>query len=116
MLIDKAKTPTNYSTGTRLFTETQRLALTARDQGCSFPGCTTPPALCQAHHIQDFAKDGATAVDNGTLLCGFHHREFGALGWSCVVRDGIPHWVAPAWLDPDQVPQRNHAHNPLAHV
>jgi hypothetical protein len=111
-LIDKAKTLTSYSSGTRLFTETQRLALIARDRGCSFPGCTTPPALCQAHHILDWVNDGPTCVENGTLLCGFHHREFAALGWTCQPINGIPHWTAPAWLD--QTPQRNHAHDPIA--
>jgi hypothetical protein len=70
--------------------------------------------LCQAHHIRDFAKGGPTSIENGTLLCGFHHREFEALGWACQVIDGIPHWVAPAWIDPTQTPQRNRAHDPLA--
>ena len=115
-LIDKAKVLTSYSTGTRLFTETQRLALIARDNGCSFPGCDAPPALCQAHHILDWVNDGPTSLENGTLLCGFHHREFAALGWTCALRDGTPHWTAPAWLDPDQTPQRNQAHDPIATV
>ena len=114
VLIDKAKQITTYSTGTRLFTENQRLVMTARDRGCSFPGCTTPPALCQAHHIADFAKGGPTSIQNGTLLCGFHHREFETLGWSCRLLDGIPHWTAPEWLDADQIPRRNRAHDPLA--
>jgi len=116
VLIDKAKTLVSYSSGTRLFTETQRLALIARDRGCSFPGCTAPPALCQTHHVTDWANGGPTSLDNGTLLCGFHHREFDALGWTCQLTDGVPLWTAPAWLDPHQTPQRNRAHDPLAHV
>jgi hypothetical protein len=25
--------------------------------------------------------------------------------------DAIPHWIAPTWIDPDQVPTRNTAHD-----
>ena len=96
----------------RLFTESQRLALIARDKGCSFPGCDAPPWLCQAHHVLDWARGGPTSIDNGTLLCGYHHREFLRLGWTCTMIDAVPHWTAPAWLDAEQTPVRNTAHDP----
>ena len=99
-----------YGSTQRLFTEAQRLALIARDGGCSFPGCTMPPAWCQAHHVRDHAADGPTTTDNGTLLCGHHHREFARLGYTCTMIDGRPHWTAPAWLDPTQTPTVNTAH------
>ena len=51
----------------------------ARDLGCSFPGCTAPPAWCQAHHITDFSLTRRTSVDDATLLCGLH-REHPRLG------------------------------------
>ncbi len=35
----------------RLITPAQRRALAARDQGCSYPGCTVPPMWCEAHHV-----------------------------------------------------------------
>ena len=81
----------------------------ARDLGCSFPGCTAPPAWCQAHHITDFSLTHRTSVDDGTLLCGFHHREHPRLGWTCRMIDGNPHWTPPHWLDPnpDTPPQPN---------
>jgi hypothetical protein len=63
-----------YGEAHRIFTEGQRLAMIARDQGCSFPGCSVGPAWCQVH-ITDFAISRRTSVDDGTLLCGFHHRE-----------------------------------------
>ena len=77
-----------YSTTGRLFTETQRLALIARDGGCSFPGCDAPPAWCETHHIQDWADGGTTTLDNGTLICGYHHAHFTQTGWTCTMQHG----------------------------
>jgi hypothetical protein len=79
----------------RIFTEGQRLAMTARDAGCSFPGCTQPPTRCHSHHITDYSITHRTSVQDGTLLCGFHHREHHKLGWTCHMINGIPHWTAP---------------------
>ena len=108
--LDTLKQITAYSSTHRIFTQTQRLAMIARDQGCSFPGCTIPPAWCQAHHITDFALSRRTSIDDGTLLCGYHHREHPHLGWHCTMINGTPHWTPPAWQDPDQTPRRNRAH------
>ncbi|HEY2673732.1 MAG TPA: DUF222 domain-containing protein [Rugosimonospora sp.] len=69
-----------YGTAHRIFTEGQRLAMIARDKGCSFPGCTTGPAWCQANHITEWQHGRRTSIDDGALLCGFHHREFDNLG------------------------------------
>jgi hypothetical protein len=39
------------SSTARLFTETQRLAIIARDRGCSFPQCDIPAAWTEIHHV-----------------------------------------------------------------
>ena len=104
----------SYGPARRFFTTSQRLAMAARDGGCSFPGCTTPASWCQAHHVVAWTDGGATILDNGTLLCGFHHRHFEQLGWHCQVNDGTPHWIPPPWIDPRQQPRRNTAHCPTA--
>jgi len=58
----------------RLFSGHLRTALIARDKHCRFPGCTAPPQLCEGHHVRHWARDhGPTSVDNGILLCWFHH-------------------------------------------
>ncbi|SHH01717.1 protein of unknown function [Jatrophihabitans endophyticus] len=98
---------TGHTDARRLFTETQRLALIARDGGCTFPGCDTPPAWCQAHHVIDHANGGPTTIANGTLVCGHHHRHHQRQGWRSVMRDGRPAWLPPPWLDPHQHPRRN---------
>ncbi|SHH49668.1 HNH endonuclease, partial [Jatrophihabitans endophyticus] len=91
----------------RLFTETQRLAMIARDGGCTFPGCDVPPAWTQAHHITDHARGGPTTIANGTLVCGHHHRTHTRQGWRSVMTDGRPAWLPPPWLDPKQRPRTN---------
>jgi hypothetical protein len=59
----------------RLFSGALRQALAVRDQGCSFPGCDKPPRDCDAHHLIPWWHHGQTALDNGTLLCRFHHQQ-----------------------------------------
>ena len=54
-------------------TPAQRRALAARDLGCVVRGCTRPPAMCDAHHLQARADGGATALGNLVLLCRRHH-------------------------------------------
>ncbi|MEV4317383.1 HNH endonuclease signature motif containing protein [Actinocrispum sp. NPDC049592] len=45
-----------------------------RDEGCAFPGCAKPASVCDAHHIQHWADNGVTHIDNLVLLCPHHHR------------------------------------------
>jgi hypothetical protein len=111
--LTKTKKITAYGDTHRIFTQNQRLAMTARDGGCSFPACDVPPAWCQAHHVTDYAITRHTRVDDGTLLCGYHHREHPNLGWTCTMLDGIPHWTPPRWIDPEQTPRRNRMHHPV---
>jgi hypothetical protein len=60
---------------TRLHTETQRIALAIEQGGCTADGCTRPSAWCHAHHDVAWQDGGVTSVDNGRLLCPFHHRK-----------------------------------------
>ncbi|MEU8156618.1 DUF222 domain-containing protein [Micromonospora sp. NPDC048986] len=95
----------------RLITGPLRRALVLRDGGCAFPGCDRPSRWCAAHHIRHWADGGPTSLDNAVLLCGHHHRHVHQADW--VVRlgdDDHPEFVPPAWLDPEQVPRRNHYH------
>ncbi|GAA3561125.1 HNH endonuclease signature motif containing protein [Microlunatus spumicola] len=91
----------------RLATPGQTMALVARDGGCSFPGCDRPPEWCERHHVTAWVDGGATDLDNLTLLCAWHHHNFAGRGWTCLMVDGLPAWVPPRWVDPDQRPLRN---------
>jgi hypothetical protein len=58
----------------RTFTQARRAAIIARDRHCQFPGCAAPPVACECHHVRHWSRDGgATSVDNGILLCAYHH-------------------------------------------
>jgi hypothetical protein len=59
----------------RLFSRAQRRALATRDGGCRAPGCSMPPSWCEAHHVLPWLAGGPTDVDNGILLCAYHHHE-----------------------------------------
>ena len=90
----------------RRFTRAQRIALAERDGGCAHPDCDRPPAYTQAHHIKWWNRHrGPTDLDNGVLLCSFHHHLVHDTGWSIVVRDHRVWFVPPASLDPEQRPR-----------
>jgi hypothetical protein len=59
----------------RLVTKGLRLALIARDRGCSFPGCTMPPQWTDAHHVQHWSRGGHTSLLTTALLCRRHHTH-----------------------------------------
>jgi len=97
----------NYGTTKRLAGSTQTLALIARDRGCAFPGCTSPPEWTERHHVVPWRDGGSTDLDNLCLLCDFHHDRIDTGGWTVLMRDGLPWFTPPAWLDPDQTPRLN---------
>jgi hypothetical protein len=102
---------THYGNAHRIFTRNQRLVMGARDGGCTFPGCPEPPGRCQADHIQRYEHGGPTSVDNGQMLCRYHHRLAEQHGWQPTMINGIPHWIPPTWIDPGPRPVRNTVHD-----
>lgn len=91
---------THISTENRIFNAHQRRAIALRDGGCVIPGCTTPAAWCEIHHVNEHAHGGATHTDNGVMLCWFHHRYLAISGWTIRMASGIPEVRAPNWIDP----------------
>ncbi|MBN9175655.1 MAG: HNH endonuclease, partial [Microbacterium sp.] len=83
----------------RVFNRYQRRAIALRDGGCIIPGCGTPAAWCEIHHVIDHAKGGATHTDNGVLLCWFHHRFIDTGPWRVRMNRGVPEVQAPPWFD-----------------
>ena len=71
---------------TRIFPPHIRKAITARDQGCTFPNCTIPAPWCEAHHTTYWSHGGPTSTDNGTLLCSHHHHLIHKEQWTIHMR------------------------------
>lgn len=59
----------------RLFSAAQRKALAIRDQRCRAEGCTVPATWCEAHHRHPWSHGGKTDLEDGVLLCSFHHHR-----------------------------------------
>ena len=82
----------NQGRSHRVFTAAQRRALVARDRGCTWPGCTAPPSICESHHARvHWADGGLTDVANGALLCYHHHDVVDARSIEMTRQDGI--WI-----------------------
>ncbi len=90
MLIDHDGQPLWLGTEKRLFNRHQRRALRHRAGGlsaCEFPGCPTT-RFVETHHIAGVAEAGGlTDLDNGVLLCSFHHHELHRKRWQ-IIRHG----------------------------
>ena len=114
---DEAETITVRTTSTgevlelgrhkRIASKNQTLALIARDQACTLPGCEHPPQWCDRHHVVEWQAGGDTDIGNLTLLCRYHHRRFETHGWSCQMISGLPHWIPPRWVDRNRRPILN---------
>jgi hypothetical protein len=64
------------------------------------------PAWCECHHIVPWEQGGPTRLDNLAMLCRAHHRQIHASGWTVRIRDGLPEFIPPAWIDPQRRPRR----------
>ena len=75
----------------------QKLALFARERGCTCPGCTVDWYRTQAHHaVLDWKRDGQTDIDDLTLACGASNQMVEDTGWITRRRpDGRFEWVDP---------------------
>ena len=95
---------------TRNFSIAQRRGLAIRDRGCVAPGCDYAPFACDGHHsVITWAEGGPTDLDNGALLCDFHHHQVHRQGWRVILADnGYPALIPPKSIDPDQRPRQHH--------
>ena len=87
----------------RYFTAAQRRSLAVRDGGCVWPQCISPPSWTHAHHVIPVSEGGPTDIDNGTLLCPYHHHLLHRGEYRMRMNAGLPELLAPRWIDPDQI-------------
>ncbi len=104
-LMSEKRRTVSVQTENRYANRNQLTILAARDQGCTFPGCETPPGWCDAHHIVPWANEGKTEINNLTLACSAHHHLIDKTDWHTIMlKDGRPAWVPPATIDPAREP------------
>jgi len=82
VVFDSESRPLDVGRTRRLVTPAQRIAVTARDLRCVFPGCDRPSHHCDVHHLTHWVDGGTTTVDNLVLLCRHHHVLIHQVGWS----------------------------------
>jgi hypothetical protein len=94
----------------------QRLALFARDKGCTRPGCTKSFLNTEAHHAQrDFADGGRTNIDELALACSGDNQLIENTDWTTRRRNGHTEWIPPRPLDTGQN-RVNHYHHPQRYL
>ncbi|MTV25289.1 DUF222 domain-containing protein [Nitriliruptoraceae bacterium ZYF776] len=93
-IVDRRGTPLDVGRRTRRLTAALRRALHLRDRRCTFPGCDASIGL-HGHHVQHWADDGPTDLDNLVLVCAHHHRFVHEHGWTIDVRADGRHRYAP---------------------
>ncbi|MHA3020061.1 HNH endonuclease signature motif containing protein [Mycobacterium sp. BMJ-28] len=105
--------PLYFGRTKRCATADQRLVLTYRDRGCTYPGCRVPAYGCQVHHAKrGFAQNGQTNIDELVLACGPHNRLVKEDAWTTVInKDGRVEWIPPLALDTGQA-RTNIYHHP----
>jgi hypothetical protein len=76
MVLGGQSQPLDVGRSRRFHTPAMRKALAVRDRECRADGCDIPAAWCEAHHAIPWAEArGPTNVDDGLLLCSFHHHR-----------------------------------------
>ena len=66
--------PLDVGRKTRTIPPGIRRALSSRDKGCRFPGCSFKRYV-DGHHVKHWANGGETKLSNLVTLCRFHHRQ-----------------------------------------
>lgn len=67
----------------------QKVAVLARDQVCSYPGCTASADESELHHLVAWLNGGRTDIENLTFRCKGHHGDnndkrdrYASRGWA----------------------------------
>ncbi|MGW0158641.1 DUF222 domain-containing protein [Mycobacterium sp. NPDC003323] len=111
VIVDHTGVPLDLGRSERLFTPAIRKALGIRDKGCAHPGCGRPVSWCDAHHITPWSHGGTTSLDNGVLLCRYHHTQIHHGGWQVYLGPDRHPWFIPPHQpgEPEPPHLRSHA-------
>jgi hypothetical protein len=82
----------------RFFTAAQRRAIAARDGNtCLDENCDIPATATEAHHVIPDRDGGPTHINNGVLLCWYHHGLIDRGILQIVMINGKPKITTPRW-------------------
>jgi hypothetical protein len=59
----------------RIYDGKQRTALGVQHPVCRAEHCAVPAAWCEAHHQKPWSQGGTTDLEDGVLLCPWHHHR-----------------------------------------
>jgi 5-methylcytosine-specific restriction protein A len=104
--LNGAGQPLDVGRSTRTIPDGLRRTVAARDRGCAHPGCDRTPSWCECHRIVPWELGGETKLSHLVMVCRVHHRQMHRSDWVERIRDGLPEFVPPAWIDPQQKPRR----------
>jgi Domain of unknown function (DUF222)/HNH endonuclease len=104
-LFDANLQPLDISAEQRLFSRKQKTVLALSCGGCMIDGCGAPPSWTEAHHLKHWSKNGKTTIENGVLLCRFHHLWLHNNGWEIIHHDNEYWLVPPPNVDAKQTPR-----------
>ncbi len=100
VVMNGAGQPLDIGRASRTIPDGLRRAVTARDRGCAHPGCDRPPSWSEIHHIREWQHGGPTDINNLVMLCKAHHRQIHHTDWEIRIRDGLPEFIPPRWINP----------------
>ncbi|MEJ3658349.1 DUF222 domain-containing protein [Actinomycetes bacterium KLBMP 9759] len=109
IVLNSDSQPLDIGRLTRVIPDGIRRAIAARDRGCA--RCGRPASWCDIHHIIEWHNGRPTEINNLVMLCRMHHREMHSTEWIVRMVDGLPEFVPPRYVDPDQVPRRSPHHH-----
>jgi len=106
VVLDGKGRPLDVGRATRTIPDGLRRAVAARDRGCAHPGCGRPRSWCEIHHVVPWELGGETKLSNLAMLCRMHHRQIHFTDWVVRIRNGLPEFVPPEFIDPLRTPRR----------
>jgi 5-methylcytosine-specific restriction protein A len=104
IVMNGAGQPLDVGRARRTIPDGLRRAVAARDRGCA--RCGKPPSWCEIHHVVAWEDGGETKLSNCVMLCRTCHRLIHFTDWMVRLRDGLPEFIPPAWIDPDRHPRQ----------
>ena len=74
-VMDGDSVPLDLGRKQRLYEDAQRVAMIVRDKKCRAEGCDIPADWCEGHHKTPWEHHGETNVQDGVLVCPWHHHR-----------------------------------------